>query len=662
LIDAEVRVTGVCGATVNARRQIIGIKVFCPALDYLTVNQWGPSDPFARPTRSIASLFQFNPEGKPGHRVKIKAVVTVQRRRESVYVKDETAPLWIGLAQATDLAPGDEVEIVGFPELNRQFLGLQSAMVQKTGVAPVPVPVALNLDQASSGALDADYVTTSARFVELSRTPGPPTVVVQSKSILFEAAFNNTNALAMLQQIQPGSLLRLTGICSTQPDERTPARSFRLLLNSMADVVVLRAPPWWTQRHALTLAAVLCAFIAAALIWVILLRGQVRKQTAVIQERLAQEAQLESRYRDLFENANDMVYTTDLDGRITAFNKAAELFTGCPRAEAQGCNLGAFLTPEPVELFPVNPEQTAGSSATREFTVLSRDGRRIPVEVSAKLLRDNGRPAGIQGIARDITDRKRAEEAVHQLNANLERRVAERTCELEASNKELEAFSYSVSHDLRAPLRAINGFAQILLKNSAANLDERGQRYLQNVAAGGRKMGQLVDDLLAFSRLNRQPLAQAPVDLAELAREHLEDLQRMEPQRTVGIDIGPLPPALGDRALLSQVLINLLNNAWKFTQNNPQARIEVGAQGSNGEAVYYVRDNGAGFDMNYSSKLFGVFQRLHSDEEFPGTGVGLAIVHRVITRHGGRVWADARPGEGATFYFTLPGHSPKPAP
>ena len=248
---------------------------------------------------------------------------------------------------------------------------------------------------------------------------------------------------------------------------------------------------------------------------------------------------------------------------------------------------------------------------------------------------------------------------IRELNSGLEHRVAERTAELEAANCELESFSYSVSHDLRAPLRAVNGFAEILLHTHAPLLDEKGSRYLRNVAASGRQMGRLVDDLLTFSRLGRQPLAKSPLDLNELLPPIIDSLQAHDPGRRVNFRLQPLPPTEGDRGLICQVFINLLGNAWKFTAKRADALIEVGTLPDTPGPVYFVKDNGAGFDMQYASKLFGVFQRLHRDDEFPGTGVGLAIVQRVIQRHGGRIWADSQPDSGATFYFTLPAGSSK---
>ncbi len=225
---------------------------------------------------------------------------------------------------------------------------------------------------------------------------------------------------------------------------------------------------------------------------------------------------------------------------------------------------------------------------------------------------------------------------------------------LEAVNRELEAFSYSVSHDLRAPLRAISGFAEAILEDYAPRLDHEGQRYLRLIQENAHKMGQLVDDLLAFSRLGRQEMSKTAIDMEALALAIFADLRAQCPQRDLALEVLPLPSVHGDKAMIRQVLVNLLANAVKFTRTRPQARIEFGFLPDLPEEAFYVKDNGVGFDMRYVGKLFGVFQRLHSVTEFEGTGIGLALVSRIVTRHGGRVWADSRLGEGATFYFTLP--------
>jgi light-regulated signal transduction histidine kinase (bacteriophytochrome) len=257
-----------------------------------------------------------------------------------------------------------------------------------------------------------------------------------------------------------------------------------------------------------------------------------------------------------------------------------------------------------------------------------------------------------KAIRIDIAKRKEAEAKVQQLNTELEERVTKRTAELETANQELEAFSYSISHDLRAPLRAVDGFSQAVMEDYGGQLPEEGQRYLQTIRDGAQRMGMLIDDLLAFARLSRQPVNKQKVDAGKLVRDVLEELKPQQDGREVQIRMDDLPPCMGDAALLKQVWINLLSNALKYSRDRKPAIIEIGSKMEQGSSVYFVRDNGAGFDMKYANKLFGVFQRLHHPEEFEGTGVGLAIVQRIINRHGGRIWADAAPGRGATFYFT----------
>ncbi len=314
----------------------------------------------------------------------------------------------------------------------------------------------------------------------------------------------------------------------------------------------------------------------------------------------------------------------------------------------------------------VHPEDRAQLEAARqealgaegryqtELRFVLRDGRVRWGYVRGQLLRGpDGQPERMLGIELDVTERRQAEEAVRRLNAELELRVGERTAQLETANKELESFSYTVSHDLRAPLRAINGFALAVQEDYGAQLPEEGRRFLQNVRNGALRMGHLIDDLLAFSRLSRSPLRRQAVDSTAIVREALAELGWPVAGRMIELRLGAMPTTEADAALLKQVWVNLLSNALKYTRKREHAVIETGCREQGGETVFFVRDNGSGFDPRYAHKLFGVFQRLHRAEDFEGTGVGLAIVQRVVNRHGGRVWAESELERGASFYFTL---------
>lgn len=296
-----------------------------------------------------------------------------------------------------------------------------------------------------------------------------------------------------------------------------------------------------------------------------------------------------------------------------------------------------------------------GATVHYEDQLRMQDGQFIDVEILiVPVSNAQGAITHIVVSGFDITGRKRAAAEIHTLNTELERRVHERTMQLAAANKELEAFAYSVSHDLRAPLRAIDGFSQALIEDCAPSLDASSKIYLERVRAATQRMGVLIDDLLLMSRVTRQEMIRENVNLSAHVKEILADLAQREPQRQVEVVIAPGSYTSGDARLLRVMLDNLLDNAWKYTSKTAIARIEYGYRLEEEEQIHFVRDNGAGFDMRYAGKLFGAFQRMHKTEDFPGTGVGLATAARIIYRHGGRIWAEAEVNKGATFYFTLP--------
>lgn len=362
---------------------------------------------------------------------------------------------------------------------------------------------------------------------------------------------------------------------------------------------------------------------------------------------------------------NDVVMIADarpVDGsglNIVFVNDAFERQTGYRQEEVMGKSPGILhgAPAQHTELDRIRAALKKRESVRAELVKYTKAGAAYWVELEIVPIADaGGSLTHFVAIERDITERKQAEDQILQLNAELEDRVERRTRQLEAANRELEAFSYSVSHDLRSPLNTINGFGQLLLKSNGSNLDDKGQHCLRRIRAGAQQMGDLIDGLLSLAKLSRDPLLLEWVDISRIARRVEQECREHEPERQVQVQVQDEMLVQGDAALLSVVVQNLLGNAWKYSARQDAARIDIGSEvEADGQTVYFVRDNGAGFDMAYADKLFGAFQRLHSPVDFAGTGVGLANVKRVVERHGGRVWAEARLNEGATFYFTLAG-------
>ena len=360
----------------------------------------------------------------------------------------------------------------------------------------------------------------------------------------------------------------------------------------------------------------------------------------------------EERFHLMVKHVKDYaIFMLDAEGHVATWNAGAERIKGYRADEIIGRHFSCFYTPDDVQAG--KPEQLLKEAETKgrceeEGWRVRKDGAQFWANVVFTALRDqHGTLLGFTKVTRDITERKRAEQEIQQ-----------NSVALEAANKELDAFSYSVAHDLRAPLRAIDGFSRILLEEHAPTLAPEAQHHLNVVRRNSQRMGLLIDDLLAFSRLSRQPLNRQLVRSADLARQCVDELRVEQQGRRVEIAIGDLPACQADPVLLKQVWINLLANALKYTRKQEVAVIEVGSREQAGACVYFVKDNGVGFDMQYGDKLFGVFQRLHRPEDYEGTGVGLAIVQRIIHRHGGRVWAEAAVNQGATFYFTFEGTTP----
>lgn len=376
----------------------------------------------------------------------------------------------------------------------------------------------------------------------------------------------------------------------------------------------------------------------------------------------------ENSYRTLAENLPGIVFRRYVakDNQMQFFNKMLQPMTGYTVEELQAegvCSIDRLIFPEDYAgtMAVINQAATIGDAFQVEYRLRHKNGSILHVLERGRPVRsEDGTQEYIDGVILDVTDHRRAEDEIRKLNEELELRVLDRTAQLRAAVKELEAFSYSISHDLRAPLRALDGFSQIVIEDYASLLPEEAVMHLNRVRNGATQMGRLIDDLLRFSRLSRQPLEKTPIDMHALVTEVWSELENERQGRQVELRLGSLPDCSGDTPLLKQVFVNLLANALKYSRQRENAVVEIGCLPEvnrpgepSARNVYYIRDNGVGFDMKFSDKLFGVFQRLHRQNEYEGTGVGLAIVHRIVSRHGGRIWAEAEPDRGATFYLTL---------
>jgi PAS domain S-box-containing protein len=379
------------------------------------------------------------------------------------------------------------------------------------------------------------------------------------------------------------------------------------------------------------------------------------------ERRQAEQAlhESEERFRSFVEKANDIVYTVSPDGVFTYVSPNWKEILGHEVSEVEGKPFELFVHPDDFAVCRAILQKAFVSGEKQsgfEYRVKHRDGGWQWHTSNASVIRDTaGGITAFLGIARNITERKRAEEEIRKLNQELEQRVVDRTAQLQSANKELEAFAYSVSHDLRAPLRHIDGFVGLLQNRMKSSLDDQSRHYMETIADSANKMGILIDDLLSFSRMGRNEMSKSQVDLEKLVQDVIQELRPESEGRDIQWKISPLPMVVCDRAMLRVIWVNLISNALKFTRPREVAQIEIGCERSDKiEAVIFIRDNGVGFDMQYADKLFGVFQRLHRQEDFEGTGIGLANVHRIISRHGGRIWAEGKIDQGATFYFSLP--------
>jgi PAS domain S-box-containing protein len=698
LVDAKVRLRGNAAPLFNQQGQMAGFYLLFPDRARVTVEEPAPAHPFTSPVSPLSSLLRFTPSHS-SHRIHIRGTVTLSWPGRMLCIQDGPHGLCAQTGQTTLLSPGELADVIGFPISGAFTPTLTHASYQPAGSRqPVPAP-AVTAEEALRGNHDSELVELEGQLIGQDDFASDPNIVLSSGNHVFSAVLPRQWGVQRLSAWEKGTKLKIVGICSVKSadDAHTLGgdfsipESFRILLRSPLDVMVLQSPSWWTPTHATATVGGAVFLTLVVLAWVFVLRKHVHEQTDTIREQLvehqrssavlAEQAEELSRQaaellrsrqaleaqtltlKGVLDSMHEGLVAADEHGKFIIWNPAAEKIlglgaTGLPPSE-WSAHYGFYL-PDGVTL--ISPGQTplqraiAGEVvATEMFVRNSALNHDVWLEVSSAPLRDEDGAARGGVIAfRDVTGRKADELEIRKLNEGLEERIATRTSQLEAANRDLEAFSYSVSHNLRAPLRHITSFSRIMMNEFGPLIPVEARTHLQRIEVAVHRMGLLIDALLALAKLGRRSLRLRHNALNSIVDDVISALQSDIEGRDLEWRIARLPSLDCDQILVGLVFENLLSNSLKFSRGCAPAIIEVDTIREPGKpTVIFVRDNGVGLDMRYAGKLFTPFQRMHTEPEFEGTGVGLAMVHRVIEKHGGTIWAEAEVNHGATFYFTL---------
>jgi PAS domain S-box-containing protein len=657
LVDARVRLHGVCGTIFGQQGQILGLQMFLVSLDDVEVVR--PASALeAVPTRSAGALLESRTLEATDHRVRTRGVVTyVQGRR--LYLQDGSGAVQAALVRPEALAPGTAVELAGFPSAGSYGALLEDAVVisrPSMSVEAVRPAVALTTDLAA-GKLHGHLVTVDARLVDSVFSPTTRVLVLLASGRNFVASLA-PDAPAWDDPPEPGSRVTVTGVSEAEVNrdfDPLNATSFRLLLRSADDVVVTERPPLWTRGHTLALGLGLALAGLVVTGWLVALRRQVRAQTRAAEARLQHEMDLQERYRDLFENANDVVCTWDAQGRITSINRAGEQVLGYPRADARSMFITDLVAPEHGHIVRTSLSRTLLSrrGTTFEVDLVTRTGARVTIEFDARPVEQRGQVSGVQAIGRDVTSRKRAE-------AELQRaRDA-----AEAASRAKSQFVANVSHEVRTPMNGILGLTELLLEGP---LGDEQRQHLAMVKASADSLLHVINDVLDFSRIEAGRVDLHPVafDLREQAADVMQPLAVAARKKNLHLSLRVAPDApqrvLADGDRLRQVLVNICGNAVKFTpagEVSLDVRLERGdaGHGSRTMLVFRVRDTGIGIPAAKHRDVFGAFTQADgsTSRRFGGTGLGLAISSSLVQLMGGSIELESAEGQGSTFTVHVP--------
>ena len=629
LVDSTVRVRGVCSTVFNHQRQLFAIRLMVPRPEDLVVETPAPKEPFAGPVQDIGSLLQFMPQGTYGHRVQLAGTVIYQQPDDGIYIQNDRYGLFVQTKQKTPLNLGDLIEVLGFPAQGEYTPLLQDAIFRKIGSGQAPQPEQITCDEALRGTHDCRLVRIEAKLLNRAQHSRDQFLVLESGDFIFHAYQERTSRADAFAELQDGSQVAVTGVCLIEPGkwqagENWRAKSFHLLLRSPADVVVLRAPPWWTLKRLLWIMGALGVVVLGASVWVGVLRRRVQQQTEIIRQKLEVEAALKERYLDLFENANDMVYTHDHAGKITSINEAGERLLQRPRNDILNRNILDLLLPEQKPAAQHWLEQVLKDAAppTAEWDFASPSGTPIKVEISTRLIKQKGQPAEVEGIARDITERKR-----------LEREL------LEISNREQRR----IGHDLH------DGVCQQLVGISylTESLADRLHEKSAEESSVAERIGYLLNNALMQTRGVARGLF--PVRLEENGLvSALEELcananQLFEVKCRFLCENAPECVENGIALHLYYIVQEAIANAAK---HGKASHVQLKLERCNDRFALSVQDNGAGFDLKGARQ----------------TGMGLRIMHYRARVIGATLEVKSQPGHGTqvTCVF-LPGVREMPA-
>ncbi len=643
------RVRGVVQALANDRRQLTGIQLWAPDTSHVRVEAAAPSSHFSIPQQSIASLRQFSSVPAFNRWVHVRGTVLLHKR-DQLFIEQDGDGMLVLERSDEGFLPGDLVEAVGLPGLQGRRAVLREAVVRRVGSGPAPEPTELRNVKPFYESLDNRLVTTRATLVSLLHQSGEVVLALSNNGVVFNAQLPLQDGLQAPADWAPGSELQVAGLYRLDFDARAEPQSFRLLLRSPANVTLVKSAPWWTLSRTFGVVSFLFGAVVLGLAWALSLRQRVQRQTDLIRGQLAKEANLEARNRSIVENASDFIFTTDIDGRFTAFNPAGERITGYRREEAMRMNLRDLIASAEDAVLAhasLRPEDNGG--ATFQTRLRTRDGREVWVEISSRCIAENGRVTGVLGIVRDISERKLFED-----------RLEKARDAAEASARAKSAFLATMSHEIRTPMNGVIGVANLLLDTS---LTDEQRDFAETIRSSADSLLTILNDILDFSKIEAGKLAfetvhfdltdtvEGALDLlaARAAAKHLElvsDISATLPQRLVG-----------DPGRVRQVLLNLLGNAVKFTDHG-EIVVAVREQERSADQVllrFEVRDTGIGLTPDERERLFQPFSQADTSttRRFGGTGLGLAICRQLTEMMGGTIGVESEKGRGSTFWFTI---------